>query len=263
MMFKKNTTAPRRPARRLVPRKTMQARAASSRDEVEEYENESEPSMKLSQAFIVVLVLHVVAVAGIYGFNQLKEKPARPATAKTESAEAATAAAVTEKKADTVAKAEAATAAKAQATQISYTVVAGDTLRRIASKFNTSIASLEKLNNLTNTSILKVGQALIIGSPAKTAAAASQSTESTAKSAPAPAVVAKAPPVKAPVLPEKAEAKPLEKTQASDEKTHVVAKGDNPYSLAKKFNITQTALMKANNIDDPKKLKIGQKLIIP
>ena len=31
--------------------------------------------MKLSQAFVVVLVLHVVAVAGIYGFNQLKEKP--------------------------------------------------------------------------------------------------------------------------------------------------------------------------------------------
>lgn len=262
MMFKKNTTAPRRPARRLVPRKTMQARAASSRDEVEEYENESEPSLKLSQAFIVVLVLHVVAVAGIYGFNQLKEKPARPATAKTESAEAATAAAVTEKKAEAVAKAEAATAAKAQATQISYTVVAGDTLRRIASKFNTSIASLEKLNNLTNTSILKVGQILIIGSSAKTAAA-SQSTESTAKSAPAPAVVAKAPPVRAPVLQEKAEAKPLEKTQSGEEKTHVVAKGDNPYSLAKKFNITQAALMKANNIDDPKKLKIGQKLIIP
>lgn len=262
MMFKKNTTDPRRPARRLVPRKTMQARAASSRDEVEEYENESEPSMKLSQAFIVVLVLHVVAVAGIYGFNQLKEKPARPATAKTESAEAATAAA-TEKKAEAVAKAEAATAAKAQATQISYTVVAGDTLRRIASKFNTSVASLEKVNNLTSTSILKVGQTLIIGSSAKTAAAASQSTESTVKSAPAPAVVAKAPPVKAPVLQEKAEAKPLEKTQASEEKTHVVAKGDNPYSLAKKFNITQAALMKANNIDDPKKLKIGQKLIIP
>ena len=105
MIFKKNTTTPRRLARRLVARKTIHAQAASSRNEVEEYENESEPSMKLSQAFIVVLVLHVVAVAGVYGFNQLKEKPARPATAKTEATEAA---AVTEKKADTLAKAQAA-----------------------------------------------------------------------------------------------------------------------------------------------------------
>ena len=260
MIFKKNTTTPRRLARRLVARKTIHAQAASSRNEVEEYENESEPSMKLSQAFIVVLVLHVVAVAGVYGFNQLKEKPARPATAKTEATEAA---AVTEKKADTLAKAQAASAAKAQATEISYTVVAGDTLRRIASKFNTSVVSLEKLNDLTSTSILKVGQILVIGSSGKVAAAASQSTESLSKLPPTPTIVAKAPPVKAPAVPGKPEAGPLEKTQASDEKTYVVAKGDNPYSLAKKFNVTQAALMKANNIDDPKKLKIGQRLVLP
>ena len=206
MIFKKNTTTPRRLARRLVARKTIHAQAASSRNEVEEYENESEPSMKLSQAFIVVLVLHVVAVAGVYGFNQLKEKPARPATAKTEATEAA---AVTEKKADTLAKAQAASAAKAQATEISYTVVAGDTLRRIASKFNTSVASLEKLNDLTSTSILKVGQILVIGSSGKVAAAASQSTESLSKLPPTPAIVAKAPPVKAPTVQGKPEAGPL------------------------------------------------------
>jgi len=263
MMFKKNTTAPRRPARRLVPRKTMHARAASSREEVEDYESESEPSMKLSQAFIVVLVLHVVAVAGIYGFNQLKEKPARPAAAKAETPEAATPSPVTEKKAETVAKAEAPAPAKSQESQTTYTVVAGDTLKRIASKFNTSIESLEKANNLTSTSIIKVGQMLVIGSSAKAIAAPTQAVDSTAKAAPTPAVVAKAPPVKPAAVQEKAEAKPLEKPQTTEEKSYVVAKGDNPYSLAKKFNVTQAALMKANNIDDPKKLKIGQKLVIP
>ena len=254
MMFKNNTTAPRRPARRLVPRKTMHAKAASSREEIEEYESESEPSMKLSQAFLVVLVLHVVAVAGIYGFNQLKEKPARPAVAKTETPEGAAPAAVTEKKAEAV---------KSQETQTTYTIVAGDTLKRIASKFNTSIQSLEKANNLTNTSILKVGQTLVVGSSTKAANAPAQVAESTTKGAPTPAVVAKAPPVKPAAIQEKAEAKPLEKQQTTEEKSYVVAKGDNPYSLAKKFNITQAALMKANNIDDPKKLKIGQKLVIP
>lgn len=261
MMFKKNTTAPRRPARRLVPRKTIHARAASSREEVEEYEGESEPSMKLSQAFIVVLVLHVVAVAGIYGFNQLKEKPAKPATAKVEAPEASSAApAVAERKSEPAAKAE---PAKAQQVQTTYTVVAGDTLRRIASKFNTSIESIEKANNLTSTSILKVGQTLVVATASKPAAAQAQTTESTAKTAPTPTVVAKAPPVKAPAAQEKAEVKPMEKPKTTEEKTHVVTKGDNPYSLAKKYNITQAALMKANNIDDPKKLKIGQTLVIP
>jgi len=263
MMFKKNTTAPRRPARRLVPRKTMQAKAASSREEIEEYEGESEPSMKLSQAFIVVLVLHVVAVAGIYGFNQLKEKPARPTAAKTETSEAVAPVAVTEKKTEVVAKAESATPAKSQQTRTTYTVVAGDTLKKIASKFSTSIESLEKANNLTSTSILKVGQTLVVGSSAKAAAAPAQAAESAAKTAPTPAVVAKAPPVKPATVQEKVEAKPLEKPQTTEEKSYVVAKGDNPYSLAKKFNTTQAALMKANNIDDPKKLKIGQKLVIP
>jgi LysM repeat protein len=46
-------------------------------------------------------------------------------------------------------------------------------------------------------------------------------------------------------------------------KTYTVAKGDNPYNIAKRFNTTQAALMKANNIDDPRKLQIGQKLTIP
>jgi len=265
MMFKKNTTDTRRPARRLVPRKTMYAKAASSREEIEEYESESEPSMKLSQAFIVVLVLHVVAVAGIYGFNRLKEKPARPAVAKSESIQEPAPLAVTEKKADSNAKPEAAAAPKAETAQTTYTVVAGDTLRRIASKHQTSIEAIEKANNLTSTSVIKVGQVLIIGSSAKnaTAATAASPTDTPAKSAPAPTVVAKAPPVKVPEAQEKTEAKPQEKAASKEEKTHVVAKGDNPYSLAKKYNVTQASLMKANNIDDPKKLKIGQKLLIP
>jgi len=206
----------------------------------------------------VVLVLHVLAVAGIYGFNQLKEKPSQKTAAKVEATETAPA---TEKKAEATPKIEPASTAKSKETQTTYSVVAGDTLRRIASKFNTSIESIEKANNLTSTSVIKVGQVLNIGSSSKTTSAVIPASEVPSKTA--PAVVAKAPPVKAPEAQEKADVKPQDKPQSSTEKTHIVAKGDNPYSLAKKFNITQAALMKANNIDDPKKLKIGQTLIIP
>ncbi|MCX6973100.1 MAG: LysM peptidoglycan-binding domain-containing protein, partial [Verrucomicrobia bacterium] len=44
-----------------------------------------------------------------------------------------------------------------------YTVVAGDTLKKIASKFNMSIDALEKANNLTSASIIRIGQVLAVG----------------------------------------------------------------------------------------------------
>jgi peptidoglycan DL-endopeptidase LytF len=252
MLFKKKTTpATPRPARRVVPRKRLHARAASSRQEIDDYESESEPSMKLSQAFLVVLALHVIAVGGIYGFNKLKENSAKPAAAKAEAAAPAETAKTTE--------APAPAAPAVEAPGQTYTVVAGDTLRKIASKFGTSIHELEKANNLTATSIIRTGQVLVIGkgaSPAATAAA-----PQTAKAV--PAVVARPTPVQPAAKPAQPESKPLAAEPSSSGQTYVVAKGDNPYSIAKRFNVTQDALMKANKIDDPRKLQIGQKLVIP
>jgi LysM repeat protein len=260
MLFKKTTNTPQRPTRRLVSRKRLHARAASSREEVEDYESESEPSMKLSQAFIVVLVLHVVAVGGIYGFNKLNETKPKPVAEKKEAAPE-----VVAKAPEPVAEAKPqAPAANAGQT---YTVVAGDTLKRIASKFNTSIEALEKANNLTSTSIIRTGQILVVGKAASAnAAPAPVKAEPVPHSQATPSVVAKPAPVQ-PVVAKTAPAAPVvsAKEPAADSagQSYVVAKGDNPYSIAKKFKVTQDALMKANNIDDPRKLKIGQKLAIP
>jgi LysM repeat protein len=46
-------------------------------------------------------------------------------------------------------------------------------------------------------------------------------------------------------------------------KVYVVAKGDNPVTIAKKFKVSYDDLLAINHIDDPRKLKIGQKLLIP
>ena len=46
-------------------------------------------------------------------------------------------------------------------------------------------------------------------------------------------------------------------------KVYTVAKGDKPVNIAKKFKVPYDDLLAANHIDDPRKLKIGQKLIIP
>jgi len=128
-----------------------------------DYGELAEPSMKLSRALLIVLLLHIVAVAGIIAFNAIKTRqaslPSSPATSATKST---------------------------------------------------------------------------IGVPVATAAV----TE-----------IKRAQPVKNP-------------TDGSY-KTYVVAKGDNPVTLAKRFKVSYDDLLALNHIDDPRKLKIGQKLLIP
>jgi LysM repeat protein len=53
------------------------------------------------------------------------------------------------------------------------------------------------------------------------------------------------------------------KTVSSSGKTYVVKKGDNPVGIAKKLKVSYNDLMAINHIDDPRKLQIGQKLLIP
>src|SRR5213075_2750009 len=61
----------------LFPRKKLRAttarRSLGVPDEMD-YEEMSEPNMKLSRALLIVLVLHVVAVAGIIAFNTIKSR---------------------------------------------------------------------------------------------------------------------------------------------------------------------------------------------
>jgi LysM repeat protein len=53
------------------------------------------------------------------------------------------------------------------------------------------------------------------------------------------------------------------KTLSSSGKTYVVKKGDNPVAIAKRLKVSYSDLMALNHLDDPRKLQIGQKLLIP
>jgi LysM repeat protein len=52
-------------------------------------------------------------------------------------------------------------------------------------------------------------------------------------------------------------------TTSSSGKTYVVKKGDNPVAIAKKLKVSYNDLIALNHIDDPRKLQIGQKLLVP
>src|SRR5207247_10793209 len=49
----------------------------------------------------------------------------------------------------------------------------------------------------------------------------------------------------------------------SSGKTYVVKKGDNPVTIARKLKVPYNDLIALNHIEDARKLRIGQKLLIP
>jgi LysM repeat protein len=129
-----------------------------------EFDEMSEPNMKLSRALLIVLLLHIVAVGGIIAFNAIKSRqgPVDPPVA-----------------------------------------------------------------------------------VRKTQTSASPSTHDETKAARSPATKAE------------------KKSTPESAKFYTVAKGDTPVTIAKRLKIPYDDLLEANHIDDPRKLRIGQKLIIP
>ena len=132
-----------------------------------DYGDLAEPSMKLSRALLIVLLLHVVAVAGIIAFNAIKTRQ----------------------------------------------------------------ASLPSAPSPTTVGIASADTKPLAPAP---------------NSSTAPKTGTKSPP-----------------KVADSGKVYVVAKGDNPVTIARKFKVSYDDLLALNHIDDPRKLKIGQKLLIP
>ena len=159
-----------------------------------DYEEMSEPNMKLSRALLIVLVLHIVAVAGIIAFNAIKTRQASVASA--------SAPIVTTESSPAGSKTKAvATAPKSVVAQ-----------KNVASRVETKPSH----------------------SPAKAVAKDEHKSE---------------------------HAKGSE--NADSGKTYVVVKGDNPVTIAKKLKVSYDELIALNHIEDPRKLQIGQKLLIP
>lgn len=285
--MKMKTTArppgPRRVPRRMV--KTLHARAASRDEEFDDYEGESEPNMKLSHAFVVVLVLHILAVGGVFAFNTLKSRNiapdrTKPASTEKQSADTAPATALPgdrtiseEHSKESAPQAQTGSEKNAKkvqqdesGTSTTYTVVAGDTLHRIAVNHKTTVEALEQANNIGSTSAIRVG--LVLKIPTKSATAATkpalkQEPVSAKTTESKPVIAAKTTEPSVVSKPAESQTQKVESKSAASEKTYTVAKGDNPYSIAKKMKVGYNDLIKANNIQDPTKLQIGQKLIIP
>ncbi len=148
-----------------------------------DYEEMSEPNMKLSRALLIVLLLHVVAVAGIVAFNTIKTRQG--------------------------------------------------SLSPIASAAAVSKSVSSNLPTSTSTEASKSETTKVSHSNSKTTV----KTEHTKKN---------------------------DSEEVTDSgKIYVVVKGDNPVTIARRLKVPYDDLISLNHIDDPRKLQIGQKLMIP
>ena len=230
----------KRPVQRM-PRRKLRAAAArkSARYDEEEYFVE-EPNVKLSRAFVVVLLLHVVAVGGIFAFSTLKDRQSSVNSVKNQPVTASPTSTPVANIAN--GRAHSSNSSSSSNQNLVYQVKAGDTLAGIAAQFGLTARDLETANNLAPGTIVAIGRELII--PDHTNVKAGAELEKLLDSRQPAGRTA---------------------TGAGGEngKFYTIQRGDNPATIARKFKITASELLRVNNIDDPKKLQVGQRILIP
>lgn len=124
-----------------------------------------------------------------------------------------------------------------------YTVVAGDTLSAIAKKYGTTVAILVSLNGISNPNLIYVGQQIKL--PGK-----EKGQEATT-------------PVQEKPVEEVKPTTPVQEPQKEEQIIYIVKSGDTLSYIAKKYDVTVDALVKANNIANPNLIYVNQKIVIP
>ena len=248
------------PAVPSTPRVKLRAtsrRVPRSRATTDAPESDAEPNMRLSRAILVMLLLHVVAVGGILAFSLIKEQNGeRNALNPTGNPGALEAEDSLLAPTKTAAPSE--TSAQGGRPAV-HVVQPGETLLRIANDHGVTVDALISANGArTAMSSLRPGQELKLPDkspdPASLLAERSAVVSDEADGGSVPVHGPSAAPATAP----KAGHLPPDSG-----KTYTVGKGESPYVIAQKLKVSYESLLKLNHIDDPKKLKPGQKLRIP
>lgn len=145
----------------------------------------------------------------------------------------------------------------------SYVVKSGDNLHKIAVSHGMTVAQLKAVNGLKG-DMIRVGQKLTVvakGAPAVAVAQAAPAAPATPAAAMV-ATIAQATPATPGMT--QAPAPALASVPAGQSsQSYKVAKGDTLTRIAKQFKTTASAIMAANKLSDPKKLRIGETLVIP
>jgi len=131
--------------------------------------------------------------------------------------------------------------------QVTHTVQAGENLYRISLKYGTTVAAIAQANNITNPSLIYVGQVLIIPVPAP-ATPTPVPTRTVTPATPVPTAAVTATPI--PPSP-------------TGEIVHVVQPGENLFRISLKYNLLTSIVAAYNGITNPNLIYVGQRIRIP
>jgi LysM repeat protein len=182
----------KRPVKKTPRKKLRAAGQRSVAKYAEEDYSAEEPNVKLSRAFVVVLLLHVVAVGGIFAFSALKDQQTGGTAGKVEAGNGKTASGQPKAARDPTVDKSGNKAVSADGQKLAE-----------SSRLAGTGGGKTQYGNLAQEGSGEAGR------------------------------------------------------------SYVVQKGDSPAGIAKRFKVSSSDLLKANNIEDAKKLQIGQKLVIP
>lgn len=142
-----------------------------------------------------------------------------------------------------------------------HRVKSGENLGIIARRYGTSVSELCKLNGISSTSILQIGQAISVRAKQVTVEATPNAIKQT--NAETQAAKAKTPANQTSAAKadngKKIEV-PVKATPQNGSAYHRIEKGDTLFSIAKKYGTTIEKLCELNQLDDNIILKIGQKI---
>lgn len=141
-----------------------------------------------------------------------------------------------------------------------HVVYAGQRLQSIAKRYNVTVDELCRANDIRASELIKPGQRLVIPSRQKRASADRIAP-------PKPAEAASDPRSRAPTPTEAVQVPPTPRPPASqspeDCEVHVVQPGQRLGSIARRYNLSITAICEANHIDRKATLSVGQRLLLP
>ncbi len=141
-------------------------------------------------------------------------------------------------------------------TKIQYRLKTGDVLGIIAEKYDVRVADLKYWNNISNERRIQAGQKLdIFVDDDKVDYYAGLENETKIAENKQEDVVQR--------IQNSASLQVFEDLNAATKIEHVVKSGESPYIIAKEYEgVTPEKILEWNNIDDARKIQIGQKLII-
>jgi membrane-bound lytic murein transglycosylase D len=122
-----------------------------------------------------------------------------------------------------------------------YRIRRGDNLSTVARRYRTTVSKLRRLNNLSNRSLLRVGMALKVPDHG---GAAVYVTEEDAQSGPSTRSTAGAVPA----------------VETRELSFHIVRRGDNLSTIAQKYGVSVSDLLRLNNLTSRSVIRRGQKL---